>query len=223
MATKENNNVNMKKLWTVQSEYTLNKLVEDSVYYPDFNTGLDFAKRRKNSYSYILNEFNNRNNSNYNGLVFCISEYENKTINDYDEYKSMIYMSGAGGISNFKDNYYVLELEVDDTIDTCDCEFYNFCDLIAYLDDTEDYEITNQDIENVKHNLFNNNSCINLVQSHLGYINKSMVKQIYPSYHGRLKFVMMLEPVFIMYGPPYLKEVYGNCSKLEYYRKIIIK
>lgn len=212
----------MKKLWTVQSEYTLNKLIEDGVYYPNFNTGLNFAKRRKNSYRYILNEFNKKNNSRYNGLIFCISEFQNKTIKNYDDYKSVVYMSGAGGISNSKDDYYVLELEIDDTIDVCGCQFYNFCDLIAYLDDTEDYVITEQDIENVKYNLFSNESCINLTQSHLGYIDKSMVRQVYKSYHGILKFHMIIEPVFTLYGPPQLQEQYGKCSKIEYYRTHLI-
>lgn len=212
----------MKKLWTVQSEYTLNKIIDDGIYYPNFNTSLKFAQRRKNSYRYILNEFNQRNKTEYNGLIFCISEFENKTIKNYEEYKIMVYMSGAGGISNSKDDYYLLELEVDDSIDLCSCQFYIFCDLIAYLDDTEDYNITEQDIENVKSNLFIEDSCTNLVQSHLGYIDKNMIRNVYRSYHGRLKMHMVYEPVFGLYGPPKLDEQYGECSKIEYYKTHLI-
>lgn len=61
----------------------------------------------------------------------------------------------------------------------CSCHFYNFADLIFYFD--IEYT-TEEDRNSVLNNLFIDDSCLHLIQSHVHYIDKSMIKGIYQSY-----------------------------------------
>lgn len=199
----------MVKFWTVQNKYTLDKIVQDGVYYPDFiYKGELVNKDVKLSYEIIKRIYQKRNKiDNIKGLVFGLTNYLGQNINDYEYYKHMIRDSKANGISYCHDDYYVLELEVDENIiDMCSCHFYNFADLIYYFD-IEYKFTTHEDRMLTLKNLFIDDSCMYLIQSHIHYIDRVMIKGIYKSYD----YVSNIDSY-----------EYGKCEKLEYYKNKLI-
>ena len=200
----------MIKFWTVQNKYTLDKIIQDGVYYPDFKYKGKLACEEANlSYDIMRRTYQDKNGlDNVKGLVFGLTNYLEKEINDYEQYKYVIKDSGAGGISYCDDDYYVLELEIDENkFDMCSCHFYSFSDLIYYFDIEYKYTTVNQRMS-VMRNLFSDDSCMHLIQSHIHYIDKSMIKGIYKSYE---------------YNYKNKEDMYGKCEDLEYYKNMIIK
>lgn len=199
----------MIKFWTVQNKYTLDKLVQDGVYYPDFKFKSKMVCEEVNlSYDIMRRIYQDKNEvDNVNGLVFGLTNYLKKEIVDYEQYKYMIRDSGSAGISCSDDDYYVLELEIDENkFDICSCHFYNFSDLIYYFDIEYEYTTDNERML-VMRNLFSDDSCLYLIQSHIHYIDKSMIKGIYKSYS--YDFINKVDK-------------YGKCEKLEYYKNKLI-
>lgn len=161
------------------------------------------------SYDIMRRTYQDKNEAdNVNGLVFGLTNYLKKEIANYEQYKYMIRDSGAVGISCSDDDYYVLELEIDENkFDMCSCHFYNFSDLIYYFDIEFKYTTDNERMS-VMRNLFSDYSCMHLIQSHVHYIDKSMIKGIYKSYD--YDFINKADK-------------YGKCEDLEYYKNILIK
>lgn len=192
------------KFWTVQNKYTLDKIIEDGIYHPDINFKSSFVTKADNAYNIIKRSYELMNNNiRVTGLIFGLTEYMDNPITSYDEYKHVIADSGTSGISTSKDDFYVLELEVPDNINLASCQFYNFADLLYYFDIEPQYS-SHEDRQIAINCLFSKDSCLNLVQSHIHYIDKSMIKNIYKSYEY------------------YLGDIYGKCEDLEYYKKELL-
>lgn len=170
------------KLWSFQSKFVMDKLVEDGIYYPDFKNGSEFAKKTQHAYNLLKNDYIEANNVECKGVVFGVSHYENKPIETFEDYKFAIENSGVGGCSTTDPDNYLLELEVPDNIDPKSLQFYNFSDLIAFLD--RDEECTSKELISTIEALYSSDSCVNLVQSHVHYIDKSMIKGIHNVYGG---------------------------------------
>lgn len=192
------------KFWTVQNKYTLDKIIEDGIYHPDINFKSEFVVKADNAYNIIKRSYELMNNNiRVTGLVFGLTQYMGNPITSYDEYKHVIADSGAPGISISENDFYVLELEVPDNINLASCQFYNFADLLYYLDlETEYYDYNEK--QKAINDLFSKDSFLDLVQSHIHYIDKSMIKNIYKSYNY------------------HLGDIYGECKDLEYYKDKIL-
>jgi hypothetical protein len=204
----------MIKFWTYQNILTLEELVRQGIYYPDFNKTC-INKHQRFAYNHILVVYKalHPDINNINGLVFGITEYDFKPILNLNDYENTISNFGASGTYCAKDEYYLLELELDmDEDKIMPIDFYKFSDLIYYTGieiGTKQLDGINFDSEIVKGDLFKPNGINNtyeLKQSHLPYIHKSMIKNIYPS----IGYTLSSNIVY--------KKEYSKCSKLEYYK-----
>lgn len=200
----------MIKFWTLQNKYTLEKIIQDGIYYPDFNYKGELVSEDVNlSYDIIRRIYESKNNlKDVKGLVFGLTNYLNRNIDNYEYYKYIIEDSKTSGISYCHDDYYILELEIDENLfDMCSCHFYNFTDLIYYFD--IDYKhVSNEERMLALKNLFSDDSYMHLIQSHIHYIDKSMIKGIYKSYD----YVIKIDSY-----------QYGECRDLDYYRYKLIE
>lgn len=197
------------KFWTFQNKYTLDMILENGIYYPDFIKSYDYNNIIPLSYNFIKRVYEDNNNILVKGLVFGITEYNSTPILSYDDYKKVITESNTTGISSSDDNTYVLELEIDENeYNMTSCQFFNFVNLIFTLDREPRY--TNPDkLKSAYINLFNcDNNFLDLVQSHIHYIDKSMIKGIYRSFSYNNYFEY--------------EYLYGACLSLEYYRRKLI-
>lgn len=165
------------KIWTYQSKYTMDKIVKEGIYKPSFKDGSSFAKETAKSYNILKCDYEEKNNLRCEGLVFGLSRYDYKVIETFEDYKQTLKNSGVCGCSTVNPDYYLLELDVPIYIETLNCQFYNFSDLISFLDREE--LINRKDLISTLDNLYIDEACIDLVQSHVHYIDKSMIKGIY--------------------------------------------
>lgn len=150
------------------------------------------------------------NNLKCEGLIFGLSHYNNKEISNFDEYKHVINDSGVAGCSTTNPDYYLLELDIPEEINPNSCQFYNFSDIIAFLD--RDEECTSKELIGFINNLYSDESCVNLVQSHIHYIDTCMIKGIHN-----------------VYGAEFDRETYKFVKKevepnnIQHYRNLLIK
>ncbi len=195
------------KFWTFQNKYTLDAILEEGIYYPDFIKV--YSNRTPLAYNFIKRAYEDKNNLPVKGLVFGITEFNSKPILSYEDYKKVIIESGTTGISSNDDDTYVLELEVDeDKYNLMSCQFFNFVNLIFALDKEPYYTDINK-LQYVYRNIFNcEHSFLDLLQSHIHFIDKSMIKGIYRSFSYNQYFEYEYS--------------YGACPRLDYYREKLI-
>lgn len=197
------------RFWTFQNKHTLDTILKEGVYYPDFIKNYDYSNMAPLAYNFIKRVYEDNNKILVKGLVFGITEYNSTPILSYDDYKKIVIESNSTGISSNDDNTYILELEIDENeYNLTSCQFFNFVNLIFTLDKEPQYTDLDK-LKSVYINLFNcDNNFLDLVQSHIHYIDKSMIKGIYRSFSYNSYFEYEYS--------------YGACPSLEYYREKLI-
>ncbi|WP_339188960.1 hypothetical protein MKX33_03095 [Paenibacillus sp. FSL R5-0490] len=117
------------KIWTVQNDFVIRKILEDGFYKPDFSKsdGLG-SKRMKKLYSELLDLYKVRNKIECKGLVFCLNKLDNKNINTIDDYNNYFYSNPfySDSVSSCGDNYSILEIDVDNSFDQIPILFQDF-------------------------------------------------------------------------------------------------
>lgn len=168
------------KIWTYQNKSVILEIINKGVYYPDFKY-THGGKIRPNSYKYILDLYNNKNKSNYKGLIFGINKYKEDPLILYNEYINAIIDFSANGTYPVDDEgFYVLELDVNEKYsNTLPIDFYNFANLIDSMDIDIDEELIKLD----KENLFKPNykHFYTMPQVHYHKITVDMITNIYPA------------------------------------------
>lgn len=180
------------KFWTIQSQEVLDIIEKEGVYHPKFSMS-QYYKQYYELYDFMLKSFNNINNLNCEGLIyaFCISN------------KGMIYpIANIEGFRYFinrnkdkitylwdefiKKDSKILELEVDFVFNDLALAFNDFQYIMPspvnkLLFDTVEYQ-TNCELilSNIKKgNIMCSGENCDLIQSHLPYIKKLDIKNIY--------------------------------------------
>ena len=197
------------KFWTFQNKYTLDMIIENGIYYPDFLTSNKRGNKTPLAYDFIKKAYEKNNDTMIKGVVFGLTSYNSLPILTYNDYKNVIIESSMLGLSSDDDNTYILELEIDETeVDLTSCQFLNFMNLVYNLDmDSKfsDYKYS----QLLYRDIFNcDNKFLDLMQSHIHYIDKSMIKGIYRSFSYNKYFNY--------------EYYYGTCIDLEYYRKKLL-
>jgi len=215
----------MIKFWTFQSKHTMEELCKTGRYYPDFDKTCQYESRRS-SYDYILDIYNVNSYTDFNnnifrgkrfkGLVFGITEYDGNPINNYIEYSNDILNFEIPGVSSCCDDIYVLELELPDDTPLLSVDFYKFADLIYYYNNKDIKRINtiDLDLDLIKECLFDfelneKNDKHKLLQSHIAYIDKRYIKNIYPGVDFKVRGHKRIKTTAI-------------CNKLEYYKKRLL-
>ena len=176
--------------WTFQHKHVLTELEKYNIYFPNFEKSCNDIK--KNAYMYILSKYIYNLNDDklrgrrLNGLVFGLTEYNEVPIKTYNDYCNAIKNMNASGISSSEDNMILLHLKVNyNKQNLLPIDFYRFSDLIYYSSiegNTYELDGVNPDINIVKRDLFKpNGEKFELIQSHLPYISKDMINDIYPA------------------------------------------
>lgn len=180
------------KFWTIQSQEILEIIEKEGVYNPKFAMS-QYYKQYDELYNFMLKSFNNINNLNCEGLIFsfCVSN------------KDMIYpianIEGFTYLINInkdkitslwdtfkKNNCKIIELEMDLVFNDLALSFNDFQYIMPspvnnLLFDPVDYQ-TNCELilSNIKKGIImSSGENYDLIQSHLPYIKKSDIKNVY--------------------------------------------
>lgn len=180
------------KFWTVQPQEVLQIIEKEDVYYPKF-TMSQYYKQYYELYNFMLKSFNSINNLNCEGLIyaFCISVKDViYPIANIDGFRYFINMNKEKIIylwDNFiKNDCKILELEMDLAFNDLALPFNDFQYIMPspvnkLLFDPVEYqtncELILSNIE--KGNIMSSGKDYDLIQSHLPYIKKVDVKNIY--------------------------------------------
>lgn len=180
------------KYWTVQSQEVLEIIEKEGAYYPVFAKS-QYNKQYKELYNFMLKSFNNINNTNCDGLIyaFCISV------------KDMIYpIANIEGFRYFininkdkinflwdtfkKNKCKILELDVNFEFNDLALSFNDFQYIMPHsfnkiLFNPDEYqykcELIRSNIN--KGIIMSSGKEYDLIQSHLPYIKKSDINNVY--------------------------------------------
>lgn len=180
------------KFWTVQSPKVLEIIEKNEVYHPEFVKS-SYYKQYSELYNFMLNAFNDINKFTCKGLIysFCISEkdmiYSIKNIDGF-KYFININKDKVDCLWNvfIKNGCKILELEQDLNFNDLALPFNTFQYIMPspvndFLFDSKDYKANCQLIlSNIKNGIImSSGSHFDLIQSHLPYIEKSNIMNIY--------------------------------------------
>lgn len=180
------------KYWTVQSQEVLQILEKENVYCPKFTLS-QYYKQYHELYDFMLKSFNGINNFNCEGLIyaFCVSVKDTiYPITNIEDFKYFINMNKDKIIylwDNFiKNNYRILELEIDLSFNDLALSFNDFQYIMPssinklLFDPTEYKDRCDLILSNIsKGQIMSSGEDYDLIQSHLPYIKKSDIKNIY--------------------------------------------
>ncbi len=190
----------MKSLFTIQSKEVLQILLNAGEYYPDINKSVGYEDMKK-LYPYLLDIFNELNNSNYTGFVFSFLS-DNKTgkvFNTIDDlYEYFLNYPNIIDMFNFwNDEYTILELEIDESINLMPVDINDSIKLDAVI--TQDCQTLSMcgyknqedlvlDIYNIENHLIDgtinpNTRLKSFIQGHYPHIKLSNIKNIYYNYN----------------------------------------
>ncbi|WP_394887182.1 hypothetical protein [Clostridium butyricum] len=180
------------KFWTIQSQEVLEIIEKEDVYHPKFAMS-QYNKKYNELYNFMLKSFNNINNLNCEGLIFSFSiSYEDMIypIPNIEAFRDFINMNKDKVIylwdTFIKNNCKILELEMDLTFNDLALSFNKFQYIMPdpvnkLLFDPVEYQ-TNCDLvlSNIEKGIIMcSGENYDLIQSHLPYIKKLDIKNVY--------------------------------------------
>lgn len=180
------------KYWTVQSQEVLQIIERDGVYYPQF-TRSQYYEKYSTLYDFMLESFNNVNNFEYEGLIyaFCVSDRGMiHSISNIEGFRYFLNLNKDKILylwKHFKDNNYkILELVINMEFNDLSLSFNDFQYVMPsaineLLFDPIEYKTKCEWIlSNVKKGIATSSGeAWDLIQSHLPYIKKTDIKNIY--------------------------------------------
>ena len=180
------------KFWTLQSQEVLEIVEKEGIYHPKFAMS-QYYKQYHELYNFMLKSFNTINNLNCEGLIysFCISRenviYPIANINDFRYFINI----NKDKITYLWDTFLetdckILELEMDLVFNDLALAFNDFqyimpSPLNKLLFDPDEYQ-TNCELilSNIEKGIImSSGKNFDLIQSHLPYIKKSDIKNVY--------------------------------------------
>lgn len=180
------------KFWTIQSPEVLEIIKSEDAYHPKFAMS-QYYKQYSGLYNFMLKSFNNINNLNCEGLIyaFCISN-EDKIypIANIDDFRYFINFNKDKVVYSWdtfmKKDCKILELEIDLTFNDLALPFNDFQYIMPspvnkLLFDSDEYHNNCELIlSNIKKGtIMSSGKDYDLIQSHLPYIVKPDIKNIY--------------------------------------------
>lgn len=180
------------KFWTIQSQEVLDIIEKEGIYNPKFYMS-QYYKQYYELYDFMLESFNNINNLNCEGLIYAFSISDKGVIypiSNIEGFRYFINMN-KNKITYLWDEFIkkdskILELEVDFVFNDLALAFNDFQYIMPspnnkLLFNKVEYQ-TNCDriLSNIKKgNTMCSSESWDLIQSHLPYIKKSDIKNIY--------------------------------------------
>ncbi len=180
------------KYWTVQSQAVLKIIEDEGVYHPKFAMS-QYYKNNREIYNFMLKSFNSINKLNCEGLVFafCVSNKDViYPIANIDGFRYFINKNKEKIIylwdTFIKKDCKILELEMafkfnDLALPFNDFQFIMPSPVNELLFDPNEYQVQCELImSNIKKGIIMSSGAeYDLIQSHLPYISKSDVKNVY--------------------------------------------
>jgi len=175
-------------------------LIRDGVYYPDINKSKGYEDMRL-IYPLLLENFNNMNKGNIDGLIFgfyCENGKENfSSIEDlYEYFSSNPYVTQA--FSFWNSNYAILKIELDESINIMPMDFNDAIKLcIGRTNDIERVEALynsvddfNKDIQCILYHLQMGivnpyTNCKSFIQGHYPYLKTENIRGIFPNFNKK--------------------------------------
>lgn len=198
------------KIWTVQHRRIAKTLNKQQVFLPDFNRQ-DPSKKygfMRSVYPMLLQEYKERNKLECPGLIFGFSHLGGLTIESFEQFHGFFcsYPNTSYAFHFWEPEYCLLELEINDSIDTVPITVNDFTKLameqnndfsgIRDIEKTEgnDYSF-DQDVSGIKNKfkagIASDNWC---VQVHYHLISKHEIVNVYPMFNYKT------QEIFKMYG-----------------------
>lgn len=181
------------KFWTIQSQEVLNIIDKEGIYHPNFSLS-QYHEQYFELYNFMLNAFNVINNTNCQGLIysFCISCKDMiYGIRSYDAFRELISIN-KDKVEYLWDAFInndcrILELETELTFNDLALAFNDFQYIMpnqtinSLLYDPIEYQANCKLIfSNIEKGiLMSSGKDLDLIQSHLPYIKKSDIKNVY--------------------------------------------
>ena len=109
------------KLWTTQTKEVIKILLEKGEYNPDFSKPKELGSENMSlAYSLLLKEYNKRNSTLAKGLIYCVSKLDDSPIEGLDDYRDYFRKNPFywDSVSAASEKYALLELEIDEELDT---------------------------------------------------------------------------------------------------------
>ncbi|MBR3142802.1 MAG: hypothetical protein IKF09_06630 [Clostridiales bacterium] len=182
------------RFWTVQSREVLDIIERDGIYHPDFEKS-DYLKLRSNMtelYDFFLESYNNLNDTDCKGLVFCFVRGNSKgviPIEDYDDFKAFITSSRLALDSLWRnistEDKIIISFEKELTFNSLRLDLNDFQYMIPPVvnlpEYPEDYlEYLEYMIQNGK--AINSAYPCNVIQAHVGDIKKDEIVSVHPMF-----------------------------------------
>ena len=180
------------KFWTIQSQEVLEIIEKEGVYHPKFAMS-QYNKKYHELYDFMLKSFNNINNLNYEGLIFsfCISNGNMiHSIANIEGFRYFINMNKDKIIylwDTFKNNNCkIIELEIDLVFNDLALSFNDFQYIMPspvnnLLFNPDEHKTNCESIlSNIEKGIImSSGNNYDLIQSHLPYIKKLDIKNVY--------------------------------------------
>lgn len=180
------------KFWTIQSQEVLEIIVKEDIYHPKFSRS-QYYKQYDELYDFMLKSFNNINNLHCEGLIFsfCVSKKDTiYPIANVEDFRYFINLNKAK-ITNLwdvfiKNDCKIIELEMDLVFNDLPMSFNDFQYIMPspvneLLFNSVEYQSNCEIIySNIKKGI---KMCsgydYDLIQSHVPYIKKVDIKNVY--------------------------------------------
>lgn len=177
------------RYWSIQSDEVINTINNVGVYYPDFKKNRYVLEREDlhKLYQWLLNCFNDINNTNFSGLVFAFAELTDSALrafSDYEDFKSFIIRKKdivEIMWKNYNNKYKIVEIEFNEPLNILLCGFNDFQIIMppeTPCDEACDIKkaLTNGRFMRTKYTK-------GLMQAHIPYIKKENIKGIYDLFY----------------------------------------
>ena len=182
------------KFWTIQSQEVLDIIEKEEVYHPQFSKS-QYYKKYSELYDFMLRSFNNINKFDCKGLIFalCISIKDVICpIRNVEDFRYFININKDKVVCLWdeflKNNGMILELEIelgnefnDLALSFNDFQYIMPSPVNEILFDPYTYKINCDKIRSniEKGIIMSSGDSYDLIQSHLPYIKKSDIKNVY--------------------------------------------
>lgn len=199
-----------KKFWTIQSDFVVDMLKSEVVYYPDVSKSRYILENNdmRELYSFVVNSFNKVNQTSYKGLLFSFLSsvflYKDRRtifLNNIEDFTSFITSPDIIGVVSsmwkcfpVKSKIIEIEMEVDfnplyiDFNDyqivmpnSSESEIWEICLSVLGMEKSPSDEFKEKLLSNLKYGIFEYTPfACGLIQAHLPYIRQENIVNVHP-------------------------------------------
>lgn len=199
------------KFWTIQSEEVVKILLERDIYYPDINLGSKYGDMKK-TYPTLLNQYNHRNSTEYNGVLFGFESLKGVKVKNAEDLYDYFYENPlvSSSLDCWSEDYCLIEIEISENVDLIPIDFNDFIKLGIVLTNDEDRADTLQmfgqmsnpyysfaeDMQNIVENFklgIVKTEAPSFTQVHYSHLDIKQVSNIYPIIDYKSKTIFKLD------------------------------